>query len=89
MPNYATQAELEAVERRVQVLEDKIDSLIDALKRWSWTQSQDGHAHPMMLVIGGGSRNDRPLLGYDTDRKAGPCLYCGEPASEHGCPGVK
>ena len=86
---HATQAELEAIERRLEIVEDKINSLIVALKRWTWTQHENGHAHPMVIPIGGGSRLDKPLFGFQQrDGLSGVC-ECGEPASEHACPEVE
>lgn len=47
----------------------------------------DGQLEP---PEGGGSRADRPLLGYQAPfGTAWPCDHCGEPASEHGCPEVR
>jgi len=95
---YATQATLEAVEARLSAAEDKLDRLITALKEYStsgaeYPQGSTTHFHailPGSVVMGGGSRMDKPLFGYDCDGPArGSCGHCGEPASEHACPEVK
>jgi hypothetical protein len=89
MTDYATRAEMEAIERRLQAVEDKIDSLIVALKRWTWTNHQDRHVHPIVFPVGGGSRLDRPLFGFQARADHDDICECGEPASEHACPEVQ
>jgi len=95
---YATQATLEALEARLSAAEDKLDRLITALKEYStsgaeYPQGSTTHFHtilPGSVVMGGGSRMDKPLFGFqDSDHQRGFCGGCGEPASEHACPEVK
>jgi hypothetical protein len=85
MTDYATQAELEAVEGRVRECEDTLRDIKNAFRRFAeQTECARNYADPMAPL-----RLDKSRFGYQPEYVAGPCLQCGEPDSEHGCPEVK